>query len=54
MRYRAPDTMWDETYDGDMVSYPETFVVCNDCGVSVYDMDAHDRFHEAIDKFTSK
>jgi hypothetical protein len=49
MRYRDPNTTWDETHDGDMAPYPETFVVCLDCGVAVYDMDAHDRHHDKLD-----
>lgn len=46
--YRDPQTSWDETHDGDNVSYPESFVICVDCGVAVYDVEAHDKHHGAL------
>lgn len=46
--YRDPETTWDETHDGDNVSYPESFVICVDCGVAVYDKEAHDKHHGAL------
>lgn len=46
--YRAPEESYDETHDGDHVSFSETFSVCVDCGDAVYDIDAHDKHHELL------
>lgn len=48
MRYRDPQTTHDEDSSGATVTYPESFVICEDCGVAVYDTDAHDDFHEEL------
>lgn len=48
MEYRDPETSYDETHDGDNVSYPETFVICVGCGVAVYDMEAHEEHHALL------
>lgn len=48
--YRDPETSWDETHDGDSVIYPESFVICDACGVAVYDQKAHNEHHEALSK----
>jgi hypothetical protein len=54
MTYRDAKDTWDETSDGSSVVYPESFVVCEDCGVGVYDTEVHDRFHEELNKLLGK
>jgi hypothetical protein len=48
MEYRDPETTYDETYDGDHVTYPEAFVICTGCGSAVYDTEKHDEHHSML------
>jgi hypothetical protein len=53
-RYREPSESYDEDSAGNQVTYPESFVICLICGVSVYDTEAHDRHHALLNRLTNK
>lgn len=48
MEYRDPETIWDEASDGSNVTSAESFVICEDCGAAVYDIDAHEEHHALL------
>lgn len=48
MEYRDPEESWDEGSDGENVTYPESFVICEGCGAAVYDTEKHDEHHSLL------
>jgi hypothetical protein len=50
VEYRDPKDTWDEASDGSSVTYPESFVICEGCGVAVYDTEAHDEHHRLLNR----